>query len=141
MGLVSILILILFVVSAVILILVVLIQGDQGEGIGGMFGGGSSTAFGPRSGNVLTRFTSIVGAIFIFGAFGLAWLNRTPETADVIRKARIERLKEAEEDDWWVEKLDEPEIPGSESIEPDETPVIEPGESSKPENTESPENE
>ncbi len=131
MGLISVLILILFVMSAVILILVILIQDDQGEGIGGMFGGGSSTAFGSRSGNVLTRFTSIVGAVFIFGAIGLAWLNRTPEASDVVRKARIERLKETEEEDWWVEKLDESETPVKEPIEPDESLNLEKTEASQ----------
>lgn len=117
MSLVIVLLLILFVACALILILMVLLQDEQGEGIGGMFGGGSATTFGSRSGNVLTRFTAILGAIFIFGAFGLGWLNRTPESSDVIRKARIERLKEAEETDWWVEKIEESESPIIESEE------------------------
>ena len=106
MGLVSILILILFVLSALILILVILIQDDQGEGLGGLFGGGSSSAFGPRTGNVLTRFTSVVAAIFLVSAFGIAWLNRSPEAGDILQKARVEKLKEAEENNWWVEEID-----------------------------------
>lgn len=107
MGVVSILMLIAFVLSALILILVVLIQDDQGEGLGGLFGGGSSSAFGPRTGNVLTRFTSVVAAIFLVSAFGIAWLNRTPEAGDILQKARVEKLKEAEENDWWVEEIDD----------------------------------
>jgi len=107
MGLVSILILIVFILSALILILVVLMQDDQGEGLGGLFGGGSSSAFGPRTGNVLTRFTSVVAAIFLVTAFGIAWLNRTPEAGDILQKARVEKLKEAEENNWWVEEIDD----------------------------------
>ena len=107
MGVVSIIMLIVFVLSALILILVVLIQDDQGEGLGGLFGGGSSSAFGPRTGNVLTRFTSVVAAIFLVSAFGIAWLNRTPEAGDILQKARVEKLKEAEENDWWVEEIDD----------------------------------
>jgi len=107
MGLVSILILIVFILSALILILVVLIQDDQGEGLGGLFGGGSSSAFGPRTGNVLTRFTSVVAAIFLVTAFGFAWLNRSPETGDILQKARVEKLKEAEENNWWVKEIDD----------------------------------
>ena len=119
MGLVSIIILIVFILSALILILVVLIQDDQGEGLGGLFGGGSSSAFGPRTGNVLTRFTSVVAAIFLVTAFGIAWINRAPETGDILQKARVEQLKEAEDNDWWVKEIDNSQ---SAVIEKAETP-------------------
>lgn len=122
MGLVSILILIVFILSALILILVVLIQDDQGEGLGGLFGGGSSSAFGPRTGNVLTRFTSVVAAIFLVTAFGIAWINRTPETGDILQKARVEQLKDAEENDWWVKEIDNSKSAVIEKIEKAETP-------------------
>ena len=56
MGIIGIVLLVIMAISAVLLVLVVLVQDDQGEGIGGIFGGGSNTAFGSRSGNVLTRF-------------------------------------------------------------------------------------
>ena len=126
MGLVSILILIVFILSALILILVVLIQDDQGEGLGGLFGGGSSSAFGPRTGNVLTRFTSVVAAIFLVTAFGIAWINRTPETGDILQKARVEQLKDAEENDWWVKEIDNPKSAVIEKAEtPEESPSTE----------------
>jgi preprotein translocase subunit SecG len=121
MGLISIIILIVFILSALILILVVLIQDDQGEGLGGLFGGGSSSAFGPRTGNVLTRFTSVVAAIFLVSAFGIALLNRTPETGDLLQKARVEKLKEAEKNDWWVEKIDDSQSEVLEDVEKPET--------------------
>ena len=121
MGLVSILILIIFVLSALILILVILLQDDQGEGLGGLFGGGSSSAFGPRTGNVLTRFTSVVAAIFLVTSFGIAWLNRTPETGDILQKARVEQLKEAEENNWWVEEIDNSQSGVTEEVEKPES--------------------
>jgi preprotein translocase subunit SecG len=71
---------ILFVIVAVILVLVIMIQDEQGEGIGGIFGGGSTTPFGSRSGNVLTRFTSAFAALFLFGSFMLGWMNRSEKT-------------------------------------------------------------
>ncbi len=108
MGLITIILLVLFVIVSLLMMLVVLIQDDQGEGITGMFGGASTTPLGSRSGNVLTRFTSILGALFLFGAFALAWLNRTPESANLEAKARAERLRQAESSNWWVEKLDQP---------------------------------
>jgi preprotein translocase subunit SecG len=109
MGLLSIVLLVIFAIAAVLMILVIMLQDDQGEGIGGLFGGGSSSAFGPRSGNILTRFTSILGAIFIVGAFALAWLNRTPESSDIVERARLEQMQEAEDSNWWVERIEEPE--------------------------------
>jgi preprotein translocase subunit SecG len=109
MGLLSIVLLVIFAIAALLMILVIMLQDDQGEGIGGLFGGGSSSAFGSRSGNILTRFTSILGAIFIVGAFALAWLNRTPESTDIVEKARLEQMQETENSDWWVERIEEPQ--------------------------------
>jgi preprotein translocase subunit SecG len=108
MSLLSILLLVIFVIAALIMMLVILVQDDQGEGIGGIFGGGSTTPFGSRSGNILTRFTAIMAAVFIMGAFSLAWVNRTPESADIVEKARMERLKTAQDKNWWVERIETP---------------------------------
>jgi len=102
MGIVGLLLLILFVASALFLVLFILIQDEQGEGMGGIFGGGGGGAFGPRSGNVLTKITSVLAIIFLTGAFGLAWINRTPEAGNIVGKARVETLKESKKD-WWVE--------------------------------------
>ncbi len=104
MGIVSILILVVFVITSILLIIIVLMQDEQGEGLGGIFGGGSSTPFGSRSGNVLTKTTAILGAIFIVCSFALAWLNRTPESDSVVSEAR--RLESGEEEgavEWWKE--------------------------------------
>jgi preprotein translocase subunit SecG len=83
---------------------------DQGEGIAGMFGGAGTTPLGSRSGNVLTRFTSILGALFLFGAFALGWVNRTPESSNLEARARVERLRQSESTDWWVENV-QPSVP------------------------------
>jgi preprotein translocase subunit SecG len=104
MGLISIVLLVLFVIIALLMMLVVLIQDDQGEGIAGMFGGAGTTPMGSRSGNVLTRFTSILGALFLFGAFALAWLNRTPTSDNLAARARAEQLRQTQASEWWVQK-------------------------------------
>ncbi len=102
MGIVSIVLLVVFVIACVLVVLVVLVQDEQGEGLGGLFAG-SSASFGPRKGNVLTRFTGILGTVFLVGAFAVAWMNRTPEIGDVVRRARLEQLKTGNQSDWWVE--------------------------------------
>jgi preprotein translocase subunit SecG len=114
MGFLSVVLLVIFAIASVLMILVIMLQDDQGEGIGGLFGGGSSSAFGSRSGNILTRFTTILGAIFIVGAFALAWLNRTPESTDIVQKARLEQIQQSEESNWWVERIPE-QKPASEN--------------------------
>jgi len=104
MGILSTLLLVVFVITAALLILMVMIQDDQGEGLGGIFGGGSTTPFGTNSGNVLTRITSILGAVFLLASFGLAWVNKTTDAGDVAGAARREAAAEAQ--DWW--NTDEP---------------------------------
>jgi preprotein translocase subunit SecG len=78
MGVLSIVLLVFFAVIAVLLILLVLIQNEEGDSLGGIFAGGSGSAFGSRSGNVLTRATTVLGALFLIISLGLALLNRTP---------------------------------------------------------------
>ena len=109
MGLIGIVLLVVLVISAILLVLVVLVQDEQGEGIGGIFGGGSSTAFGSRSGNVLTRFTAVLATVFLVCCFGMAWINRTPAAGNVIGKARQQALSTTEQQSWWVQT---PAVPG-----------------------------
>lgn len=105
MALAGILILSLFIASGLLLVLSVLIQDDQGEGIGSMFGGGeSSSPFGSRTGNVLTKFTSILGAVFLICAFALAWINRTPERGDILERSRLQSI-ESEAGEWWIKPV------------------------------------
>ena len=106
MGILGIVLLVIFLLSAVLLIVLVLMQDEQGEGLGGLFGGGSTTTFGSRSGNVLTKFTGILGAIFLICSFGLAWINRTQEEGDVIGAARKRQAEESRIEAWWAPEED-----------------------------------
>ena len=115
MALAGILILVVFIICAVLLVLIVLIQDDQGGGIGGMFGGGeSSSPFGSRTGNVLTKFTSVLGAVFLVAAFALAWLNRTPDQDGFLERARLQQTLQAEEGQWWVRPAPAPQTESTE---------------------------
>jgi preprotein translocase subunit SecG len=101
MGAVGVALIVLFSISAVLLIIIVMLQDEQGEGLGGIFGGGSSSAFGSRSGNVLTKFTSILGAVFIITAFSLAWYNRSVDNSDLLKAAKENVTNSQEDGDWW----------------------------------------
>ena len=88
MGILGIVLLVFFVIAAIFLVLLVLFQNEEGDSLGGIFAGGSSTAFGSRSGNVLTRATTVLGALFLTISLGLALMNRTPGTGGVEAAAR-----------------------------------------------------
>ncbi len=99
MAILGTLLLVIFVISAILLIIIVMMQDDQGDGLGGIFGGGSGAAFGSRSGNILTKATSIIGAIFILSSLGNAWVNRTITSGNVLGVAREEVVDNTSE--WW----------------------------------------
>ena len=80
--------LVFFLIVAILLVLLVLTQSEEGDGLGGIFGGSSSTAFGSRSGNVLTRATTVLGALFLIVSLGLALMNRSPAGTGVERAGR-----------------------------------------------------
>jgi preprotein translocase subunit SecG len=117
MGVLSVLLLVFFVIAAVLLILLVLVQNEEGDSLGGIFAGGSGSAFGSRSGNVLTRATTILGALFLIISFSLALINRTPGGTGVERAAR--QLSTEAAGDWWQETEGEgaavDEIPDAET--------------------------
>ena len=57
-------IMVLFVISALLVILVVLAQEGKGGGLAGAFGGAGSETFGVKAGTV-NKFTAWVGALFL----------------------------------------------------------------------------
>lgn len=106
MAIIGGILLVIFIISSILLIIIVMLQDDQGEGLGGIFGGGSSSTFGSRSGNILTKTTSIIGAVFLISSFGLTWVNRTPEKGDVLGVAR-EQVTDSQSE-WWNQPVDTP---------------------------------
>ncbi|MDA3947689.1 MAG: preprotein translocase subunit SecG [Spirochaeta sp.] len=110
MGILGIVLMVIFVLSALLLVIVVLLQDEAGDGLGGIFGGGGGSQVGNRSGNILTRITSVLAAVFLLSSFGLAWLNRTPDSGDVEAAARRLEAQSGESGvQWWVTDEDDTE--------------------------------
>ncbi len=64
--------LMLFIVLSLFLILLVLIQKGRGGGLASAFGGvGGNTAFGAKTGDVLTWATAVVFGVFLILGIGL----------------------------------------------------------------------
>ena len=82
----SVLLTALYVVVCLLLLIVVLMQQGKGGGLTANFGGsGSDAAFGARAGaSVLTRTTTVLGALFMVGAMTLAILGQRDETNSVL---------------------------------------------------------
>ena len=76
----------LYVVVCLLLLIVVLMQQGKGGGLTANFGGsGSDAAFGARAGaSLLTRTTTVLGALFMVGAMTLAILGQRDETSSVL---------------------------------------------------------
>ncbi|MDR0444262.1 MAG: preprotein translocase subunit SecG [Treponema sp.] len=110
MGILSVVLLVFFVIIAVLLILLVLIQNEEGDSLGGIFAGGSGSAFGSRSGNVLTRTTTILGSLFLIISLGLALLSRTPGGSGVEEEGR-KLSSEAVGTNWLDEELNPVQTP------------------------------
>jgi len=104
MAILSTVLLVFFVIVAILLVLLVLVQNEEGDSLGGIFAGGSSSAFGSRSGNVLTRATTVLGTLFLIISLGLALLNRTPGGTGVEAAGR-ELSGEAAASNWLEEEL------------------------------------
>jgi len=120
MGIISTVLLVFFVIVAILLVLLVLVQTEEGDGLGGIFAGSSSSAFGSRSGNVLTRATTVLGSAFLIISLGLALLNRTPG-GDGVLEAGLQQAQE-QPHDWLEDALNPPPPAPPETIfvpEPD----------------------
>jgi preprotein translocase subunit SecG len=101
MAVLNTILLVLFVIVSILLILLVLVQSEEGDGLGGVFAGGGGSAFGSRSGNVLTRASSVLGGLFLALAFVMALLTRSPAGSGVEAQGRALAPETGVSSDWW----------------------------------------
>ncbi|PZR74401.1 MAG: preprotein translocase subunit SecG [Chthoniobacterales bacterium] len=82
----------LFVLIALLMILVILMQRPKSEGLGAAFGGGvTENIFGAQTTNVLTKITGWLAAIFFLLTFALSILyakkgNSQSDIGELVRK-------------------------------------------------------
>ena len=100
MSVISIILLVVFVIICVLTVGIVLLQNDESDGMGGLFGGAGSQAFGSRSVNVLTKTTYVLVALFFITSFGLALLNKSSVAPDLDVPSVPAQEQNGE---WWTE--------------------------------------
>jgi len=101
MGVLSIILLVIFIIACLLLVFIVSIQSDSGTGLGGIFGGGSDSTFGSQTGKVITKATAILGTTFLVLALVLAMVNKTPSSSSLLDSVKIDQVQQA--GDWWSE--------------------------------------
>ncbi len=95
---------VLFIVLAVLLIIIILLQSDKSAGMG-VLGGSSQTAFGSSTADVITKITTVLVAIFMLGALGLAVLQ-SYRGGDIEKAFKTEDEKAVIEDSKTPEKTE-----------------------------------
>lgn len=128
-----------FLIVCLSLVLIVLIQRPQGGGLSGAFGAGGGagqTAFGTKTGDVLTLVTIGIFVLFLLTAIGLNFAVRPPQA--VAPANAVTSPEAAEEDAVGEAILDEmtdngtiddeaaPATPEPPVDEPVETPATDP---------------
>ena len=121
----NVILLVLFVVACLLIVFLVLLQNEEGDSIGGLFAGGSNSAFGSKSGNVLTKATYILVTIFFVSSFLLAFLNRTSYGSIQGVQEEGQKIQNEGAEPWYdtetrVEKKDASGEEGQETVAPNE---------------------
>lgn len=102
LGVIGTIFLIIFAIASVLIIALVMLQDEQGEGFGGLFGGGGgATPFGATTGNVLTKATTILGILFMVSSLAVALAYKSGESDNVIGESR---RAAAGGQDWFLEQ-------------------------------------
>lgn len=100
MEIIGIVLLVAFVIICLLIICLVLVQDESGDSLGGLFAGGSNSAFGSRSASVLTKATYVIVGLFFVSAFFLAFINKTPGDKGLEEAARAAQSG-AKTTEWW----------------------------------------
>lgn len=125
-----------FLLVCLAMILIVLVQRPQGGGLSGAFGAGGGsgqTAFGTKTGDVLTLVTIGIFVLFLLTAIGLNYAIRPPAARPATSRVvspeaqQTERATERQLDEMGIrleeEPAGEPQTPPQEPpAEGDETP-------------------
>ena len=106
MGIIGSFLIVIFAISAMLIIALVLLQDEQGEGFGGLFGGGgNANPFGAAGGNILVRATAILGVLFMVSSLVVALVYKSDVDTD--SDFGEFRRREGAGNDWFLEETEQ----------------------------------
>ena len=114
----------LLVIAAIITILLVLLQDDQGSGLG-LFGSSGQSPFSAGD-SFLSKLTKIFGSSFLLLCLAVAFvISRFSVNYDALQEAQQEyrQQDQSEEESWFLQDPDSPEQSNSGDV-PDDTAVM-----------------
>ncbi|MBQ0162560.1 MAG: preprotein translocase subunit SecG [Treponema sp.] len=101
---------VIFCIISFLTILLVLIQNDEGGGLGGLLSGSGSAAFGSHSASVINKTTFVFVGLFFVIAFSIALLTKAPAARKIEATESVEeQLNSNNEDFEWLDSLEEKE--------------------------------
>ncbi|EID85577.1 protein translocase, SecG subunit [Treponema sp. JC4] len=118
MGTLGVVLLVAFVIVCFLLVLLVSIQDDGENGMGGLLGGRGTAAFGAHSASILTKTTFVFVVLFFGLSLGLALINKKPSVAkDLVEPAAVEATADdsAANAEWWKSEASSEEATLSEA--------------------------
>ena len=111
------LILTVHIIACFVLVTVVLLQSGK-EGMGVIFGGGSSSLFGSTgAGGFLTKLTAWVGALFLITSLGFNFLTKSPRMEGSAMDGLMQQTAPAPEVEKPAVEFEEPAVEPSSSGE------------------------
>lgn len=87
MGVLSIILLVLFVIVCILLVFLVAVQDENSQGLGGIFGGSSDSTFGTGTSTFINRATTGLAIAFLVLALLVAVVNKSTAPDTLLEQA------------------------------------------------------
>ncbi len=102
MGVLGIILLVLFCLIALLLIFLVAIQDEKSTGLGGIFGGSSTSILGSNTSSFLTKATTILAITFMVLSVVVAFINKSSD-ADIMAAVEASQIETTQTTTWLEE--------------------------------------
>jgi preprotein translocase subunit SecG len=101
MGVLSIILLVLFVIVCLLLVFLVAVQDENSVGLGGIFGGSSDSTFGSGTSSFINKATTLLAIAFIVLALVLGILNKTSSKDTVLEGVSTTTSTTTSDGNWY----------------------------------------
>lgn len=99
MGVLGIILLVLFCLIALLLIFLVAIQDEKSTGLGGIFGGSSTSILGSNTSSFLTKATTVLAVAFMVLSIFVAFINKSSD-ADIMAAVEASNAAATQTTTW-----------------------------------------